>query len=131
MGEDGVCNAGVCTYAAKEDGISCDDGFSYTNRDVCREGVCMGVTTTTTTTTTTATTTECPDWGVTYNGRCYAMMDKTPPNTPYGQGPTGTCQNQFIPMPVGWEAVPEDVQVGANVCSRAPWGTHICLFENG
>ncbi len=38
----GTCAGGQCTYAAKNDGTTCDDGDACTTGDACATGVCRG-----------------------------------------------------------------------------------------
>ncbi|MFT3770015.1 MAG: kelch repeat-containing protein [Minicystis sp.] len=41
---DGVCNpgTGLCAYAVKSDGTSCNDGDKCTQKDTCQSGACVG-----------------------------------------------------------------------------------------
>src|SRR5207244_951986 len=42
--EAGICDpaTGTCSYAAKVDGSSCNDGDACTQTDTCQAGVCIG-----------------------------------------------------------------------------------------
>jgi len=42
--EAGICNptTGLCEYATKQDGTSCNDGNACTQTDTCQTGVCVG-----------------------------------------------------------------------------------------
>ncbi|MBI4701413.1 MAG: hypothetical protein HY744_09675 [Deltaproteobacteria bacterium] len=67
---------------------------------------------------------------VLYGGYYYATLDDVPPAVAYGAW-KNTCQTDYLPLLPGWELVPEDAGVVANVIKPNIYGTHCILFANG
>jgi hypothetical protein len=61
-----------------------------------------------------------------YNNYEYAMLDGTKANNN-----AVACQNNWLPLPAGWELAPFSEDVAKNVIAAHNWGTSVVVFSNG
>ena len=75
--------------------------------------------------------TTCEYWSVEYNGKCYAVLPKTPPGTGTPSSEAGACHSDFLPLPAGYQLVDYSDDIQTNVASQHQFGTWRVVYSNG
>ncbi len=58
----------------------------------------------------------------------YSSMTRGEFNVGHGSGSDGTCQSDYVALPVGWEIAPEPAEGNSTPLFNYGWGTHVLVF---